>query len=1689
MKYFKNKNRLLLLSSVFTVFSGAGTSVTALASQEHETPFKIIEPELLNQYKSLYKNRTTGAELSPATGGVTFAVTDISIPGNSSIPVELKRWVPQSDIRVGGFDSPASLFPSVSWSWDIPVVKMNYMGSHAALHPDIVVNGTVEQMVGGVPTGKNCSETVAERVFVSNRENSHNIEHYTYWEGKQLHIPGKTTEKFLEQETDEGAIQQVTKSNYVVEQCFTIADSNEEGMIVKAPDGTKYTFGKVKKYFTGAPAPMPDSPLTTYTKLLMVTQIEDRFGNTVDYKYYSHGHLKSISGSDGRSIEIDYTRHTFKARTYYLADTATTGSGKTWTYHYTDYQPQANLSIYRKQLTSVTLPDNTTWQYDLNLKRIAFSATNNLRVSNYDLHGGGNIPGYCEPIETSNNPNNAGSDFTTSVTNPDGLTVDYSFSLVYNGRSDVSPEPYSKSGSGPIGGWRHYLARNLNCNVSFALVKKEVTGQGIDKQTWSYAYSENTGTYTVTSYNDAQTGSTVISEPSHSSGLPAVVNNNKQHYRTVMVTKPKGRSIYYIDRKFQSPTEGEIVAEDHMNTTGTLLLKRIEYTKSKSTFVGRHWFIPSTAPSAMLPNSLNENQLQYRVNQTRRKVTMYDGNSTSIYYVDQSDFDELGFNEITHEHNNFNSKDLYTKQEYFHDKTNWVLGLPTKKFTSATSSFDTIPDVEIVYHSASNTDLYSNWHLPYEYKSFGTWLRRYEDYITAENYLGSVGAKGKVGKILYNELIKDGNGDTVAGSYRDQIYSGYKRGKAQTISVPGRYTDTGRMNFSRTINSDGWITSVTDLNGNNAAYSYNQVGLLSKIDLPSPWYDYKISWSQVAGQPITRTVERCHLTGESCAGQVVFRSTAQLDAFYRVVNEHNKDVLNNLNTYQKFEFDESHNQIFASYVVSTANTTSGIHHQYDDLNRLVGTTHDGGGTVTTSYLSKNRISVTDAGKNTENNTNARHTTTTTYLAYGSPAYKQATLIVAPEGVASTTTINVNLYGNITSIKQEDTANNVALTEYRAYDEQQNLCQIKRADVGTTVMSNSVLGEIQWQAQGQTSTSNTSCNTSAEMGTKVSFIYDNLGAQRSISYQDGTPTKYYTLDPGGNIKQISQSGYSQKYSYNSLELLEDETLTIDGQTFKLDYNYDALGHLTSLAYPDEQAPVTFTPNAFGQATEAKRGNQVFAENAVYYANGVIDSFTYGNGLHHKTTLNSRQLPSQLRDYGSNNKVQLSYAYDNNGNIKSITNGVDTNFSISDLHYDELDRLTATIGNLAGVGSSTITYDGLGNIRTYNNTSSFDAQALTYQYNNKNRLTGVADTGPEAHQYDFTNGYDNRGNVINNGQRLFEYNLANQMKNSNGNVYHYDGYNRRIKANDSKGISYSVYSQSGQLLYRETPEGGINYIFLGKKLIAKEGTGVTIPNDSIMNYKPFGDSIEQPKDEVGYTGHKFDTDLGLSYMQARYYDPVIGRFYSNDPVGFRDVHNFNRYAYAANNPYKYVDPDGKDYDAIYISVKIPMLGSINAGYVSFKPNKQGQGKNTRGLFLRFGAPASSVDNDSTKGQLQQKAPITKGAIMGITAGWEKGSNTNENFDGTDASIDVGLGPLSGSYGGVTSDESSLAFEFGAAIGVDATVTQTFSITGQDVVDLVSDLSRQVVNTQQEGGSKKSNGGGAGGFRNCSGKGNGC
>lgn len=105
-----------------------------------------------------------------------------------------------------------------------------------------------------------------------------------------------------------------------------------------------------------------------------------------------------------------------------------------------------------------------------------------------------------------------------------------------------------------------------------------------------------------------------------------------------------------------------------------------------------------------------------------------------------------------------------------------------------------------------------------------------------------------------------------------------------------------------------------------------------------------------------------------------------------------------------------------------------------------------------------------------------------------------------------------------------------------------------------------------------------------------------------------------------------------------------------------------------------------------------------------------------------------------------------------------------------------------------------------------------------------------------------------------------------------------------------------------------------------------------------YKPYGERIDKTppaeENDIWYTGKPHDEDIGLTYMNARYYDPVVGRFMSIDPVGFVDnnLHSFNRYSYANNNPYKYVDPDG-DY------AELPIEGfSLALGVYSFNQNFQ-------------------------------------------------------------------------------------------------------------------------------------------------------
>jgi len=111
------------------------------------------------------------------------------------------------------------------------------------------------------------------------------------------------------------------------------------------------------------------------------------------------------------------------------------------------------------------------------------------------------------------------------------------------------------------------------------------------------------------------------------------------------------------------------------------------------------------------------------------------------------------------------------------------------------------------------------------------------------------------------------------------------------------------------------------------------------------------------------------------------------------------------------------------------------------------------------------------------------------------------------------------------------------------------------------------------------------------------------------------------------------------------------------------------------------------------------------------------------------------------------------------------------------------------------------------------------------------------------------------------------------------------------NDVLGSAVAAVSESGELCWSEV------YTPYGDKTV----------NDDLVNLTGCGIVGE----ERGFTGHTEDVNSDLVYMQQRYYDPSIGRFLSIDPLDANpdDPRTYNRYAYANNNPYKYIDPDGR------------------------------------------------------------------------------------------------------------------------------------------------------------------------------------
>ncbi len=203
------------------------------------------------------------------------------------------------------------------------------------------------------------------------------------------------------------------------------------------------------------------------------------------------------------------------------------------------------------------------------------------------------------------------------------------------------------------------------------------------------------------------------------------------------------------------------------------------------------------------------------------------------------------------------------------------------------------------------------------------------------------------------------------------------------------------------------------------------------------------------------------------------------------------------------------------------------------------------------------------------------------------------------------------------------------------------------------------------------------------------------------------------------------------------------------------------------------------------------------------------------------------------------------------------------------------------------------------------------------------------------------YDFEGQLADIDGTPYTFDGQHRLTNTGGAApcqYSYDGAGNRLESIRNGVTTRYIYDASGNLLAEADEQNYITRYYITRYYI--HGLGllamVTPSNDlyycyhfnaigntiattdqsqQIVNkyaYTPFGiitnavEAVPQPFKYVGQYGVMAEPN-GFYYMRARYYDPEVGRFISEDPIGFGGG-DVNLYVYVKNNPIMFVDPSG-------------------------------------------------------------------------------------------------------------------------------------------------------------------------------------
>ena len=656
------------------------------------------------------------------------------------------------------------------------------------------------------------------------------------------------------------------------------------------------------------------------------------------------------------------------------------------------------------------------------------------------------------------------------------------------------------------------------------------------------------------------------------------------------------------------------------------------------------------------------------------------------------------------------------------------------------------------------------------------------------------------------------------GDNHTTTFSNWYRGVPQSIS----YADG--TSESAVVNGNGWITSVTDENGYTTNYGYDPMGRITSIAYPGgddvAWNGTTFLYQQVGGSEFGIPAGHWReivTTGNDTA-------ITYFDAFWRPLVTEHYDAGNVAATLSQTveRYDAGGRKVFVSYPLNnlsdySATSLTGTHTSYDALDRVTQVTQDselGALSTTTAYLSGFQTQVTDP---------RGYATTTRYLAYGEPTRDWPVSITAPQG--ELTTIQRDVFGKPLSITRSGTSGSPSLTRSYAYDAYQELCGLAEPETGTTAFGYDGADNLVWSAAGLAALSG-SCYTqsqAASSGREVTRTYDKRNRLLTITWPDGSSNASFGYYPDGALaSQTAANGgnpVSTTYTYDKRRLLTGESLSIPGtSTFALGYGYDANGHLASTVYPDGRS-IAYAPNALGQPTQAG----AYATGVTYYPDGAIASYTYGNGLVHTMTENTRGLVSRSTDsYGGSAVHDDGYDYDSDGNVAAITDYLPGNVGNRDMTYDALDRLTQAVSPMFGSGSEDVAayqYDVLDNLLSARVGS---GTGFNYSYNTANQLTGLIDPASGTTLVSYA--YDAQGNLAGKNGQAYQFDMANRLRNvPNVASYLYDAAGRRVQKTEAVygNLLDEDYSKAGQLMFQWQPatQNATDYIYLGSTLVTR------------------------------------------------------------------------------------------------------------------------------------------------------------------------------------------------------------------------------------------------------------------------------